>query len=460
MKKLPPRSGLNPHPIFRFAIEDTGLGIPEADVERIFTPFTQVHRNQRKSDGSGLGLSIAKKIVGALSGEMGVTSRVGVGSTFWIELPLENLPPATLFPSLEASSFQTKITRGALAAFFGCRDPQAVETPPKISIGICSKGRSLDIFSHYFGYWGVEMVILRTEGDIGKFVLDGRSLFLVDDDLDNLAHIFRLLGAKQASRGDHDQPEEEASRVVVFSPLSVLSTFIRAVTAGQDLAKTGVVTKPIDPLKVAMAILFLLGYDVRFNVGRTEDSASSPGAIRSSAIGMPPRRLSAPNQEGQKSSSQEALKPPSPLSSSPVPSQQIEVLVVEDNFVNQMIMKKQLEKLKVEFEVTPSAEEGVRIWDALKEPIPIILMDVEVEGALNGLQATSLIRAHEAERSQERERQGLLPLPRSYIAVMTGRAMEEDKQEALACGCDEFLTKPVSLNLIRDLVRTHLHRNN
>ena len=49
-------------------------------------------------------------------------------------------------------------------------------------------------------------------------------------------------------------------------------------------------------------------------------------------------------------------------------AQEFDVLVVEDNVVNQMIMKKQLEKLKVKFLITGSGEEGVKLWSREWEP--------------------------------------------------------------------------------------------
>jgi two-component system phosphate regulon sensor histidine kinase PhoR len=69
-------------------VEDTGIGIPEAELPRIFERFYRVDKaRSRALGGTGLGLSIVKHLVQAMQGSVGATSRVGTGSTFLVRLP-------------------------------------------------------------------------------------------------------------------------------------------------------------------------------------------------------------------------------------------------------------------------------------------------------------------------------------------------------------------------------------
>jgi signal transduction histidine kinase/CheY-like chemotaxis protein len=78
-----------PGDMVRFCVVDTGIGIAPEDHERIFEEFTQIeHRLQTKQKGTGLGLPLTRKLASLLGGSVGVKSTVGVGSTFWAEIPI------------------------------------------------------------------------------------------------------------------------------------------------------------------------------------------------------------------------------------------------------------------------------------------------------------------------------------------------------------------------------------
>ncbi len=78
------------NPWLSLAISDTGIGIPDYAVENIFTPFSQVDNStSRQYGGTGMGLFISKKFVDLMQGSINVHSQEGLGSTFFIKLPLE-----------------------------------------------------------------------------------------------------------------------------------------------------------------------------------------------------------------------------------------------------------------------------------------------------------------------------------------------------------------------------------
>jgi signal transduction histidine kinase len=75
-------------------VRDTGVGIPEEDLPQLFERFYRVNKDRsRSTGGSGLGLAIAKEIVAMHGGEISVESRVGVGSTFKVQLPKDSSNP-------------------------------------------------------------------------------------------------------------------------------------------------------------------------------------------------------------------------------------------------------------------------------------------------------------------------------------------------------------------------------
>jgi signal transduction histidine kinase len=70
-------------------VADTGVGIPEKDLGRVFERFYRVDKaRSRELGGTGLGLSIVKHLVQALGGSVQASSQLGVGSTFTVKLPL------------------------------------------------------------------------------------------------------------------------------------------------------------------------------------------------------------------------------------------------------------------------------------------------------------------------------------------------------------------------------------
>ena len=83
----------------RIEISDTGVGLSDKQMDKIFQPFAQADSSiTRKFGGTGLGLSICKNLVNLLGGEIGVESALGQGSRFWFTVTAERGDPTAVLP--------------------------------------------------------------------------------------------------------------------------------------------------------------------------------------------------------------------------------------------------------------------------------------------------------------------------------------------------------------------------
>jgi len=75
-------------------VRDTGPGIDPQDVGRLFVPFERLGAGDSEVEGTGLGLALSKRLVEAMGGALTLETRLGEGTTFWVELPGSDSPIA------------------------------------------------------------------------------------------------------------------------------------------------------------------------------------------------------------------------------------------------------------------------------------------------------------------------------------------------------------------------------
>jgi CheY-like chemotaxis protein len=105
-----PHASPSPGPVvrLRFEIEDTGIGMSEEQLSKIFRPFEQVSDSLHREGGAGLGLAISRHLVRLMGGDIGVQSRSGEGTlfSFELDLPVAESPAVRAGPLRIASGYR------------------------------------------------------------------------------------------------------------------------------------------------------------------------------------------------------------------------------------------------------------------------------------------------------------------------------------------------------------------
>ena len=113
------------------------------------------------------------------------------------------------------------------------------------------------------------------------------------------------------------------------------------------------------------------------------------------------------------------------------------VLVVEDNEVNQMVIKGMLTKLGFSFDLAKDGEEAV--GKANEHPYAVILMDCQMP-IMDGYEATQKIREMEADSRH------------TPIVALTAHAFHEESEKCISVGMDDFLSKPISVDSLKGML--------
>jgi PAS domain S-box-containing protein len=120
-------------------------------------------------------------------------------------------------------------------------------------------------------------------------------------------------------------------------------------------------------------------------------------------------------------------------------SDQLRIIVAEDNLINQKVLVKILERMGHKIGLALDGKQAITLWE--KEPYDLILMDIQMP-EMNGIEATIHIR------EQEKKIGGHIP-----IVAVTAYAMVGDKEKFLVAGMDEYIPKPINVNQLQTILQ-------
>jgi two-component system sensor histidine kinase/response regulator len=379
----------------RFAVKDTGIGIPPWVQEKLFQPFIQADSSTtRQFGGTGLGLVICKRLAELMGGAIGVESVMENGSTFWFTAELRHasrpIPkPAIPLPNLEGKKVlivDDNATNRSLLAH------------------LCTAWKI-----NYRAVEGVDVALV----EIRNAITEGQPFDLVITD----HHMPERDGLDLASTINGDPS--------LRNPVVVLLTSRGERLPQADLDAYQLAAcelKPIHAKNLHEMMARVLATPRPGGDGLNGHAASGGGEAVAVASPIPPFR------------------------EQPVARGNTPILVAEDNLVNQKVTLLQLRNLGYTADV---AHNGLEALEALRtKRYSLVLMDAQMP-VMDGIEATRRIRQLQAA--------GEPSIPASLpIIAMTANAMAGDRETYLAAGMDDYLAKPVKSGDLREMLDRYL----
>ncbi len=384
----------------RFEVEDTGVGIPEEHLERVFEKFSQVDSSSsRNHEGTGLGLSISNSLVSLMNGEIGVKSKLGEGSTFWFEIELEEHADS------QKNNMPLDVTGSKILVVDDNQINRAILAEQMLS-------------------WNFESVGLSSGEEVIPFLdaASGQGLSIDCIVLDY--HMPKMNGVDVVNLINADG---RFKNVPIIMLTSVTETDDRRTFS--SLGIQGHLVKPARSSLLLETIIEVIQDDrAKAEIEAEPVPASeNPDTVQSDLD----REVSEPESaqkltEDNKDTDQDET------------SETVDVLVCEDNEVNRLVFSQVLESLDISFEMVVNGAEGVEFY---KNHSPsMIIMDVSMP-EMNGHEATMAIRDLEAGTNQ-----------RIPIVGVTAHALVGDQDKCYESGMDDYLTKPVAPDALSERV--------
>ena len=256
--------GPNGRVALRLVVEDTGAGIPEADLASIFEPFHQVKRADWQAEGTGLGLAICRKLVAVMGGSLTVESEVGRGSTFIVAI------------EVEPTAAPTRASHRAARRILGYRGAR------RCVLLADDKPDNRTIVGTFLRSLGFEIV----EAANGAQAVDRASEHRPDLILMDL--VMPIMDGFEAVRQIRAKPELATIEIIALSASAFETTRAQSVAAGCD----AFLTKPVDLDELLELVARRLGLEWDTAEAGTVPSAPvRPAARRSGSGRVLPRAL-------------------------------------------------------------------------------------------------------------------------------------------------------------------------
>ena len=388
----------------RFAVADTGIGIAADKIASLFSSFTQVDTSiARRYGGSGLGLSIVRRLVELMGGRTWIESRLGAGSTFYFT--------ANFGMDAGASAASRVLNTGGAAERAKLAGIRALVVDDnrvnRMVVREIIAARGVVVAEANSGAQALsELKSARRAGlPFDLIILDCR--MPVMDGFEVMQHLRHGV--------EHDDP------VVLMLTSDDLNIQIPRV---RELGLDAYIVKPVRPSELLAAIATALA-------GRNR--ANTAGAIAKPAEGA------SRDATATRAIVADALASPA-LSDRAVADRPMRLLLVDDSADNRLLINSYLRRMPYRIDEAENGE--VAFQKATTERYDLILMDMHMP-LVDGLEATRMIR--EWERLHE--------APRTPIVVLTASALEEDIRRALAAGADAHVSKPITKAMLLEALR-------
>ena len=408
-------------------VEDTGIGIPDDQRDRLFQSFTQVDGSMtRKYGGTGLGLSISKQLVSMLGGQIGFKSQYRRGSLFWFSIPYDsNLAEKPLPDAAPASSLEPLSLEGV---------PVLIAAEPGLELVKILKG---------LGCRAEE--VSRINSIVPALKLAAQSdrpyrLALIDTSMAGM-------GGLALGRTVREDPRIHKTFLVALSS-DPANEAPRLYAEGF----AGIVEKPLHSAQLRQVLLDALRYGasgtwtpgmippavVAMEMKRASQAEATPAPLVSDRPPSTRPPIFIPKKAAHVAAHETTTNGASAQSPAAPPPLVARILLAEDNLVNQKIALRLLEKAGLKADLAKNGREAVEAVH--KVNYDLILMDCQMP-EMDGFEATAAIRKlEEATRKH------------TPIVALTANAMTGDRERCLDCGMDDYVSKPFDVKALQRLI--------